>query len=55
MSYQFKYEQLHISAKTTEITLLRFEQLIIYRSQLGCQLQCIKFKAHVKTLLLNNL
>ena len=24
MSYQFKYEQLHISAKTTEIKLLRF-------------------------------
>ena len=23
MSYQFKYEQLHISAKTTEIKLLR--------------------------------
>ena len=52
MSQQFKYVQLHIFAKTTEIKLLRFEQLIIYRSLLSFQLQCVKFKPQVKTLFL---
>ena len=46
------YEQLHISAKTLKIKLLKFQQLIIYKSLLSCQLQCIKFKPHVKTLFL---
>ena len=30
MHQQFKYEQLHISAKATEIKLLKFQQLMIY-------------------------
>ena len=54
MSQQFTYEQLYIYifAQTTEIKLLRFYQLIIYRPLLSCQIQCIKFKPHVKTLFL---
>ena len=52
MYSQFKYVQLHISAKTAVIKLLKFQQLIIYKSLLSCQLQCIKFRLHVKTLFL---
>ena len=52
MYSQFKYEELHISPDATEIKLLRFLQLIIYKSLLSCQLQCIKYKPHVKTLFL---
>ena len=50
MCWKFEYVQLHICAKTVEIKLLRLEQLIIYRSLLSCQHQCIKFKSHMKTL-----
>ena len=35
---QFKYEQLHIPAKTAMIELLKFYQLTIYKSLLSCQL-----------------
>ena len=52
MYSQFKYEELHISPDATEIKLLKFLQLIIYKSLLSCQLQCIKYKPHVKTLFL---
>ena len=49
------YEQLHIPAKTTEIKLLKYQQLMIYERSTGllsCQLQFIKLKPHVKTLFL---
>ena len=48
MYWQFQYEQLHISAKTTEMKLLKFSQLIIYKLLLSCQLLCIKLTPHVK-------
>ena len=47
-----KFEQLHISAKTAEIKLLKFLQLMIYEWLLSCQLQCIRPKPHVKALFL---
>ena len=50
MYYQFKYEQLHIFAKTAVIKLLKLWQLIIYKSLRNCQLQCLKFKPHLKPL-----
>ena len=46
------YIYIYIFAQTTEIKLLRFYQLIIYRPLLSCQIQCIKFEPHVKTLFL---
>ena len=52
MYWQFKYEQLHIFAETTEIKLLKFQQLVTYKSILSCQLQCIKFKPSEKILFL---
>ena len=50
MYYQFKYEPLHIFAKTTVIKLLKLWLLIIYKSLWNCQLQCLKFKPHLKPL-----
>ena len=50
MYLQFKYEQLHISARTTEIKLLKFLQLMIYKLLLSCQFQCTKLKSHAKNL-----
>ena len=38
MYSQFKYEQLNIFPKTADIKLLKFQQLIIYKLLLSCQL-----------------
>ena len=52
MYYQFKYEQLHIFAKTAVIKLLKLWQLIIHKSLRNSQLQCLKFKPHLQPLFL---
>ena len=36
MHQQFKYEQVHVSAKTAVIKLLKFYDVIIYKSLLSC-------------------
>ena len=48
-------EQLDISAQTTEIKLLKFQQLMIYElptELLSCQFQFVKLKPYVKTFFL---